>query len=339
MSKKRVSYQNMLKTAISEFDTSKTVDVKGPMLDPIISWDGDGELPVYKDAASILERYYFNEGQDKGVEVSEMDYNEDGTEKKSSSEKHAHGPGTEQAGTSDEAGIPGSKKDAEEDIAKESTDLTEQDEEEEEKDENEEEEVEESADLTEDMENAVIEKLIAEMEEEVAEQEENGDAEENGDEEEEEVEEAMSYEGDGVKPGSSAPKEKESKDPEEHTTGAGTEQAGTGDKEGQIPDRKDVHDKFVKAKQYTDELAKLFEQDEEEEKDEEEEGEEEKELDVDKEVKEQASGAGHVPPPSLQKKMKGEDQGEDDLDEAFEIFKEAIEDDDEENKEEENDED
>lgn len=30
MSKKRVSYQNLLKEAISEFDTSKTVDVKGP---------------------------------------------------------------------------------------------------------------------------------------------------------------------------------------------------------------------------------------------------------------------------------------------------------------------
>jgi hypothetical protein len=44
MAKKKVSYQNLLKEAISEFDTSKTVDVKGPMLDPILKWDGDGLL-------------------------------------------------------------------------------------------------------------------------------------------------------------------------------------------------------------------------------------------------------------------------------------------------------
>ena len=110
MSKKVVSYQNLLKQAISEFDTSKTVDVKGPMLDPFLKWDGQGELPIYKDAASILERYYFNETSDKGVEiVDEAEGNEDGTEAKTASEKDAEGAGTQQAGTSDKP-IAGEKK-------------------------------------------------------------------------------------------------------------------------------------------------------------------------------------------------------------------------------------
>ena len=78
MSKKRVSYQNLLKQAIAEYDTTKSLEVKGPMLDPILSWDGGGEVPTYKDAASILERYYFNETEDKGVEVAEMDYENEG---------------------------------------------------------------------------------------------------------------------------------------------------------------------------------------------------------------------------------------------------------------------
>ena len=112
MSKKRVSYQNLLKTAIAEFDTSKTVDVKGPMLDPILKWDGQGELPIYKDAASILERYYFNEGSDKGVEVAEMEYNEDGAEAKTDAEKDAEGTGTQQAGTAAAGNMAGRKKEA-----------------------------------------------------------------------------------------------------------------------------------------------------------------------------------------------------------------------------------
>ena len=68
-------YKQLLKEAISEFDTSKTVEVKGPMLDPILKWDGGGEVPTNKDAASILERYYFSEDKDKFVE--EMDFNDD----------------------------------------------------------------------------------------------------------------------------------------------------------------------------------------------------------------------------------------------------------------------
>jgi hypothetical protein len=63
----------------------------------------------------------------------------------------------------------------------------------------------------------------------------------------------INYQGDHVKPGMQAPDEKEMNDPEEHGEGTGTEQAGTGDAEGQVPDRKDMHEKFVKPKKYTDE--------------------------------------------------------------------------------------
>jgi hypothetical protein len=73
MSSKKVSYVSLLKEAIQEFDTSKNVDVKGPMLDPILSYDGNGELPTSKDAGSILERYYYNEENDSGISVSEID--------------------------------------------------------------------------------------------------------------------------------------------------------------------------------------------------------------------------------------------------------------------------
>jgi len=312
MSKKRVSYQNLLKEAIAEFDTSKTVDVKGPMLDPILQWDGQGELPIYKDAASILERYYFDETADKGVEVSEMEYNEDGTEGKTASEKDAKGAGTQQAGTSEKSGIPAEKKEIEKDLAKEAEEMEkdeekefsgkdvpkakkyvkEQDDEEEEEDDKEE-EMEESADLTEDLENSVIEKLIAEMEEE------------EDDEEEELDEMEMTYTGEGPK--ETMPKEKKATGPEEDAKGAGTEQAGTGTDAGQVPDRKDNADKMVKPKNYNE--AEEMEKDEEEE-----------ELDVDKKVKEAASAVPGGPSP----KKKGEDWDEDVYEEAFKIFKESI---------------
>ena len=129
MANRKVSYKNLLKQEISEYDTSKTVQVKGPMLDPILSWDGDGEIPIYKDAASILERYYFNENAEDPImvtdveEVQEMEYNQDGTEAKTSSEKHGEGPGTQQAGTSSASNIKGDLKNQEEDIAKEDVEL------------------------------------------------------------------------------------------------------------------------------------------------------------------------------------------------------------------------
>jgi len=317
MSKKRVSYQNLLKTAISEFDTSKTVDVKGPMLDPILKWDGQGELPIYKDAASILERYYFDEGADKGVEVQidESEYNEDGTEGSTAAEKNAEGTGTEQAGTSDKGSIPAEKKEIEKDLAKESAIgkdavkakkyVDEQDEKEEEE-EDEADEAEE--DVSENLENAVIEKLIAEMEEDLDEAD-------------------MNYTGDGVKPGMEAPKEKKASGPEDDAEGAGTEQAGTGTDAGQVPDRKDRADQMVKPKNYN-------EQDEVGDEGEDKEG-EEAEINVDTEVKEAAAPSAVPGGPGPKK----EDSDSDVYEETFNIFKEAIEAEDEEEEDEEKDED
>lgn len=71
------SYKELLKESIvHEFDTTKTTDVKGPMLDAILSYTGNGELPTHQDAASILERYYYGESEDKGVNVMEAPQNE-----------------------------------------------------------------------------------------------------------------------------------------------------------------------------------------------------------------------------------------------------------------------
>jgi len=235
---------SLLKEAIAEFDTSDNLEVKGPMLDPILSWDGGGELPVYKDAASILERYYFNEKNDKGVTVmdegSELEASSQNDKGSASGEamKHTKGTGTEQAGTSDAATVLASKDEKAKDIAKEEVQVEQDDEEE--KDE-EKEEV--SEDL--EMENSIIEKLIAEMEDE------------DKDEDEEKVEteaEVMNYTGDGPK--TEAPKEKKASG-EEDTKGAGTNQAGTGGDEKQLPDRKDKHNTAVDPKKYTDENAMI----------------------------------------------------------------------------------
>ena len=135
---KKVSYIELLKEAIQEFDTSKTVDVKGPMVDPILKYDGGGELPTYKDAASILERYYFNKDDDRKVSVIEHEDNE-----------------IDEVPPSEDSGVAGEKKD----IEKEITEQEEADTEEDEEKDSEMEEVEE-------IENAVIENMIKEMEEE-----------------------------------------------------------------------------------------------------------------------------------------------------------------------------
>lgn len=305
MANKKVSYKNLLKQAISEYDTSKTVQVKGPMLDPILSWDGDGEIPVYKDAASILERYYFNENAEEPVMVSDLgesEYNEDGTEPKTASMKHAEGPGTKQAGTSKASNIKGDLEDQEDDIAKENIEYDDSDtlfsedtladdielffseqeegeekeekepldvdkkmgekegeeaaEEEDEEDEDEDEEMKEAARFTEEAENAVIEKLIDEMEDldEV-------DTTYTGEGPKESGKKTMTYDKEGPAPGMEAPDEKEAKSAEEDTKGAGTNQAGTGSAEGQIPPRKDMHDQMVKAKNYSE--GDLFDLEEE----------------------------------------------------------------------------
>ena len=70
---KRVNYMELLKESVADraHDTTKSVDMKGPFLDPILGYDGGGELTTHKDASSILERYYFNQDADKGVTVAE----------------------------------------------------------------------------------------------------------------------------------------------------------------------------------------------------------------------------------------------------------------------------
>jgi len=342
MATKKVSYKNLLKQAISEFDTSKTVEVKGPMLDPILSWDGDGELPVYKDAASILERYYFNEDQDDHVtidDLEEMEYNEDGTEAKTSAEKHGEGAGTEQAGTSDASTIRGMEKDQEKDIAKEMVDIftEEEDADSDSEEDSEEEEMEEALamffaeqeddeasaededkDKELDVDKGVKEDVVSEKEwddkdvpekkeytdesDDVTEDIENAVIEKLIDEMEDVDEMEMTYTGDGVKKGMEAPKEKKASGPEEDTEGAGTEQAGTGTDAGQVPPRKDMADQMVKPKNYASEDA----------------------------------GVGGGPLPAAQRSASGGDDGTEDdyaeenadLAEAFEIFKEAIEEDD-----------
>ena len=338
--KKRYSYPNILKQAISEFDTSKTVDIKGPMLDPILSWDGNGELPIYKDAASILERYYFNETADQGVESL---VNQDGSESKTPAEKEAKGTGTEQAGTSDAGTMAARKDDIEAGVAKEWLSLFEEDmadaipedevedeekkekkekvaenllrlleaeedeekkeedeekkekpeeeaeekkvdevaewvafleqeEKKEEKEEGEEEGEEKGEKEVEVTESAIIEKLIEEMEEAgdalpqdpaKKEDEEGMDVDEKVKDEDDKkkieealrmIELAMDYEGDGVAPGMEAKDEKEASGPMEDTQGAGTQQAGTGDSEKEIPDRDDIWEDFVEPKNYNEGL-------------------------------------------------------------------------------------
>lgn len=136
------------------------------------------------------------------------------------------------------------------------------------KDKEEEEEEEEEVTESDKLENAIIEKLIEEMEEEVNENRDPGDR------------------------------------------GAGTEAAGTkdGDPEKIVKGRKDS----------TVENKKVIEQDEEE-----------KELDLDKELgdEEEVEEAGAVSAPVPKMDVDKEDHG-DEIEEAFEIFKEAIEDDD-----------
>ena len=363
MSKKQ-SYMNLLKEAISEFDTSDNLEVKGPMLDPIISWDGGGEIPTYKDAASILERYYFNEDKERPIEVlgeedaatmaakrtgeplSKAEENDKGSASSKGME-NAKGAGTEQAGTSDSPSILGSKEEKKEDIAKEDVELAlddletalEEDVETDlQEDEWSEKDVpkakkyrEEEVTTESDMENAIIEKLISEMEE---------------DDLEEADKKIMSYTGDDVAPGMEAKDEKKSRGSEEDTHGAGTDQAGTGPDEGQIPPRKDLHDKMVKPNAFRDEnmttealeglesdiledlKAALKEQDEVPDADEDEDDEGE-DLDVDKEMKESVEvdeqAASAVPGGPSPKK--GEDWEEDEkyYGEAFELFKEEIE--------------
>jgi hypothetical protein len=330
------------------------------MLDPILSWEGEGELPTNKDAASILERYYFNEDRDEGVStLEEMGYeNDKGQIGDSEAMKNTEGPGgEEQAGTAASKTIQGAKKEKEKDIAKEDIELKEQDEEEkEEEKEDEKEDMEEGLEL----EDAIIEKLIAEMEgEEISEQDEEKDEEKEDkkEDEEKEVEEGEDFHGGDVKDAMVEEdidqlnleadillaEEAEAKSSMQDAQGAGTQQAGTGDSEGEIPNRKDREDQMTKPADVPqddkisdsvqlalDELEKgILEQDEEEPAptgDEGEDEEEEKDLDVDKEMKKEQAPP---PPPSAYvggpSPKKGEDAEEDAYEESFRLFEEAIE--------------
>ena len=374
MSKKK-TYVQLLKEAIAEFDTSDNVEVKGPMLDPILSWRGDGELPTNKDAAGILERYYFNEEEEKPLETA---FENDKGDASGEAMDHAEGTGTEQAGTSDESSIKGALDDKEEIIAKEwiqsmteqlDDDSGEEDEndiadseaaskveeshlffleqEDESKETEEEEKAESPAKEKKEKEEKVEESLFAE-------QDDAEEADEEADEEGEEVAEnaiiekligemeekdgVMTYTDDEPKVG--WPDEKEAKGPMDHAEGSGTEQAGTGDAEGQIPDRKDLHDDMVEPKEYTDESfdiqaaveqlqLNLLEADEEEAEPEDAEApaaedDTKKKLNVDKELKESSPSAV----PGGPSPNRGEDEEEDEskyANEGFRIFKEEIE--------------
>jgi len=155
MTTKKVSYVKLLKEAIADFDTTKTVDVKGPMVDSILSYKGDGELNTHKDAASILERYYFNEKNDAGVKVVDPIDNpiDEVPDKNISKTKKEI-----------EKAITEKKEEEEVELAA--------DEKADDKDELEI-EVEENEDVSA-MENSIIEKLIEEMEDEVLEENAEG---------------------------------------------------------------------------------------------------------------------------------------------------------------------
>ena len=288
MSKKK-SYINLLKESISEFDTSKQVDIKGPMLDPILGYDGGGELPTHKDAASVLERYYFNQDRDKGVVVEHEDNvmdefpgDKDGSSTDAdvaSQKKDIETAVQEQDEAPDESSeqkkeIEDAIKEQDELNAEDDDDLKDLDEQDElgadDKDED------KKAD-TEVVENAVIAKLIGEMEEEMA-----------TDDKDEEVSE--SDEGVG-----------------------GEEAMGTGGREDEVPPRKDMTTESMMRKLYEEVEAEEAEKKEAEEK-----------IDVDKQIASEDAGVGSGPIKAGKGEMGTDD---DELEEAFNIFMEEVEND------------
>lgn len=160
--KKKISYVELLKEAIQEYDT-KSFDVKGPMLDPIISYNGGGELETHKDASSVLERFYFKEKDADSRVFVEQDVQE-------------KEPEENEIETGEEAdSVDATMDDLEDELLEDF--MLEDDADggdledaadvpsEFEKEEGGSDKVEGIADVTESMEQAVIEKLISEMEE------------------------------------------------------------------------------------------------------------------------------------------------------------------------------
>jgi len=160
MSIKKVSYSKLLQEAMADFDTTKTVDVTGPMTKQILGYKGDGELKTTSDAASILERYYFSDENDRDVSIIGEDDRTDFAE-----------PDRNEVDDVPSDNINKTKKDIEDEL----TEADDMDEEESEADTEESEVNANESEVTE-AEEAVIEKLISEMEED--------DDEEEGEEDE-----------------------------------------------------------------------------------------------------------------------------------------------------------
>ncbi len=317
---KRVNYMELLKESVADrgHDTTKSVDVKGPFLDPILGYDGGGELPTYKDASSILERYYFNQDADKGVAVAE------------------------------DAAIPqvgddkGALKDVPEDVdkskadAKKATELKEEEEKDgkalPEEETEEDDAIAESKLLEDDVENAVIERLIAEMEEDVdllEEEDMTDDDDKDKDDDKEEIKENSS-------PQDPAAKNHEpSGDPDKDSSGLvdGDDHKGGEDvvKPATFPAGSDGVGKGIKAamKEGEDIVSgdKELPKDEVPTKDE--------ELDVDEKSGIKTEGGSPIGNPATA----DEDKLYENLDEQFEIFKEAIEEEEKEEKEDDDDKD
>ena len=75
---KKVSYLDLLKEAITEYDASQ-LDYKGPLINPMLTFDGSVELKSNEpsaDVASVLERYYYKEQAEEGLAVPEDEKNE-----------------------------------------------------------------------------------------------------------------------------------------------------------------------------------------------------------------------------------------------------------------------
>jgi len=61
--KRKVAYVDLLKEALSEYDT-KQFTYKGPLTEPIISYDGDGEMETNQNMSDLLDKYYLKEKED-----------------------------------------------------------------------------------------------------------------------------------------------------------------------------------------------------------------------------------------------------------------------------------
>jgi hypothetical protein len=271
MSRKK-QYIDLLKEAINgstDGDTTDTVDLKGPFVDGIVSYKGGGELPTHKDASGILERYYFNEDNDDGITI-EVD--------------------TPPAESNDIDEVP------DEDIEKTKEEIEKAVQEQEEtpkkatKDLEDAEEEEDVSEATE-IENSIIEKLVAEMEEE-------GD------------------EGAGTKAAGTGDDEKAIPDREDDGEGSGV----TEKEVNKLKEQADKEEDEDEDEDEEEEVNKLKEQaDKEEDEDEE----EEEELDVDKELEGEVEESFKIFSEQIDED-EDEDEDEEEEEEPVEIDSEKI---------------